>query len=275
MNVIVLIKEVPDMDRVRFDTEKGLVDRSSAEAEINPFDLNALQAAVNLKKNDGVHITALTMGPPKAERTVRDACARGADQGILLSDPGFGGADTWATAATLAAGIKKIGSFDLIICGEKSVDGDTAQVGAEVAEILGIPHSYYVEEILAVTESGIRVAVEGICGRQQMREMKLPALISVTKNTNVVELPEVIRKLWSLKAEVLRLNLHDISEHLSGESSGLKGSKTKVLKIHMPKETERNNRIYRDNFNDFQRDVLMELSKNNILRNRGGGDEKA
>lgn len=275
MNVIVLIKEVPDMDKVRFDTEKGLVDRSSAEAEINPFDLNALQAAVNLKKNDGASITALTMGPPRAERTVRDAYARGADRGALLSDSSFGGADTWATAVTLAAGIKKLGPFDLILCGEKSVDGDTAQVGAEVAEVLGIPHSYYVEDIHGATELSIKVTVDGICGRKQIREMKLPALISVTKNINIIELPEVMRKLLSLKTDIQKLGLDDISEYLPGESVGLKGSKTKVLKIHVPAEIRRDTRIYRNNFSDFQQDVFKELNKRNVLPDRGSEDEKA
>lgn len=277
MNVIVLIKEVPDMGRVRFDTEKGLVDRSSAEAEINPFDLNALQAAVNLKKNDYVHITAITMGPPRAERTLRDAYARGADQGVLLSDSKFSGADTWATAATLAAGIKKLGPFDLIICGEKSVDGDTAQVGAEVAEILGIPHSYYVENIIDVNGSDIKVTVEGICGTKQIREMKLPALLSVTKNINIIELPEVVRKLLSLKVDIAKLCYEDISEHVSCDSVGLNGSKTKVLRIHVPKEMKRDSRIYRDNINDFKKDVFAELSERNISQCRGNGNgyEKA
>ncbi|QIB68904.1 electron transfer flavoprotein subunit beta/FixA family protein [Aminipila butyrica] len=272
MNVIVLIKEVPDMDTVRFDTENGRVDRSSAEAEINPFDLNALQAAVELKEQ-GATVTVLTMGPPRAEKTVRDAYARGADLGVLLSDSKFGGADTWATSVTLAAGIKKLGAFDLVLCGEKSVDGDTAQVGAEIAEILGIPHAYYVEHIQNVSKDSIQVRVEDICGSKQVRELTLPALISVTKNLNTVQLPEIRRKLLSLNVPITKFGLEDMAGHTSQEQVGLKGSKTKVLKIYVPAEIQRNNRIYRDHFNQFQKNVWAELCKRNLLPNRGDQHE--
>ena len=127
MKILVLLKEVPDMEKVRFDSQRGVVDRSSAPAELNPFDESALQAALDLKRKTGAHVTVLTMGPPRAELTLQDACARGADAGILLTDRAFGGADTFATSRTLAAAIATL-DYDLILCGEKSVDGDTAQV---------------------------------------------------------------------------------------------------------------------------------------------------
>ena len=146
MNILVLIKEVPDMEKVRFDSERGVVDRSSAPAEINPFDESALQAALELKRKYGAHVTAMTMGPLRAEKTLQDAYARGADEGILLTDRAFGGSDTIATSKALSAAVAA-GDYDLILCGEKSVDGDTAQVGAETAELLGIPHAYYVDSI--------------------------------------------------------------------------------------------------------------------------------
>src|SRR6056297_1900876 len=153
MNIVVLIKQVPDMEKVKFDREKGVIDRKSAGTEINPFDLNALEAAVELKrKNEDIHITALSMGPPSAESALKEAIARGADQGVLLSDRNFGGADTWATSVTLAAGIKNMESSDLIIAGMQTVDGDTGQVGPEIAELLDLPHLSYVSNIEAIND---------------------------------------------------------------------------------------------------------------------------
>ena len=134
ISIVVPIKQVPDMERVKFDKEKGTVDRSSAPGEINPFDLNALEAAVQIKEKLGATVTTVSMGPPQAEAALRDALSRGADRGILLVDKAFAGADTWATSYTLASAIQRLGQTDLIVCGEKTVDGDTAQVGPAVAE---------------------------------------------------------------------------------------------------------------------------------------------
>jgi len=120
LNIIALLKQVPDIEEVKFDTEKGTLDRSSARAESNPFDLNALEAGVQIKEKLGGTITVVSMGPPQAESALRDALARGADRAILLTDKKFGGADTLATSYTLASAIKKLGNFDLIICGEKN-----------------------------------------------------------------------------------------------------------------------------------------------------------
>ena len=257
MNIIVLIKEVPDMTKVRFDSERGVVDRSSAEAEINPFDMNALQAAVDLKNKYGGKITALSMGPPRAENSLRDAYARGADKGVLLTDRRFGGADTCATSYTLASGIKALRDYDLIICGEKSVDGDTAQVGAQVAEFLDIPHAYYVEDIKNLNKNEIEVQIENLFGSKQIRKMQLPALISVTKNVASPRLPTVKRKLKSLETEIYKYGMADLKEYITEEEAGFKGSPTKVSKIHIPKEETRVSRIFRGNLQDF----IIEIKK--------------
>lgn len=258
MEIVVLLKEVPDMDRVKFDMEKGVVDRSSAEAEINPFDMNALQAAVDLKEEYGANITAMTMGPPRSEKSLKDAYSRGADKGILLTDRKFGGSDTCATSMTLAAAIKKVNRYDLIICGEKSVDGDTAQVGAEVAEFLDIPHAYYVEKIIDINEKEIVVVISKICGSKQVRKMKLPALIGVTKNMNMPKLPTLKRKLESLEVCVEKLGLEELQGYLSEEDTGFKGSPTKVSKIEIPKAPSRESRIFRDDPEGFIREFNAE-----------------
>lgn len=250
MNIVVLIKEVPDMEKVRFDSERGVVDRSSADAEMNPFDLYALQAAADLKNIFGAHVTALTMGPPGAVRTLRDAWARGADECVLLTDRAFAGSDTYATAGALAAALKTM-EFDLIITGEKSVDGDTAQVGAEVAEFLDLPHSYYVDKIINFEKALITVSVPEICGLSQTREMRLPALISVSKNISAPLLPTLDRKLESLNIEVSQKGIAALAEYLCPEETGLKGSPTKIAKIEVPKPETRESVVYRDNHSEF------------------------
>lgn len=265
MNIVVLVKEVPDMDQVKFDSERGVVDRSSAPAEMNPFDFYALQAAIDRKQEKDATVTVLTMGLPRAEKLLRDCYARGADRLILLTDKSFGGSDTYATAHTLAAAIQKLGDIDLIICGEKSIDGDTAQVGAEVAELLDIPHSYYVEKINGLSEHEIDVDLDTICGNKQSRRMKLPALISVSKNLNQVKLPTVKRKLASLKTEVEVWSFEQLEGWLSPEDAGFKGSPTQVVRIEVPREEFLENRIYRDNYQDFFEDVAELLKSINMI----------
>lgn len=246
MNILVLMKEVPDMERVRFDPERGVVDRSSAAGEINPFDRHALEAAVELKERTGGHVTVMTMGPPGAEKSLRDAWARGADQMILLTDRKFGGADTCATAQTLAAAIRMLGGFHLILCGEKSVDGDTAQVGAEVAQFLEIPHAYYVEEITRLDEKQAEVTVESLWGSPQKRVMRLPALAAVTKNINRPRLPSVNRKLASLNESPEVISLERLKGFLNQSDTGFAGSPTKVSGIEIPQKIQRSSKLFRE-----------------------------
>lgn len=250
MNIIVLIKEVPDMEKVKFDSERGVVDRSSAPAEINPFDESALQAALDLKERYGAFVRVLTMGPPRAKESLRDAFARGADDGILLTDRKFGGSDTIATSRTLAAAIEQE-TYDLILCGEKSVDGDTAQVGAETAELLGIPHAYYADSIELADEGRVRVTIENLCGNRQQRTMKLPALVGVTKNIGKLRLPSVSRKLESITKEFKTIGLENLPA-LSKEDTGFPGSPTKVAKIEVPSVEERESQIFREDSNAFE-----------------------
>lgn len=266
MKVLVLIKEVPDMATVKFDSEKGVVNRAGADAEINPFDENALQTAINLKrKYRDIEITVLTMGPPRAEKSLRMAYAKGADKLVLLTDREFGGSDTYATAKIISAAIKENDDYDVILCGEKSVDGDTAQVGAEVAEFLGIPHSYYVDSIeLNHGEKRVKVSVENICGKRQERIMVCPCLISVTKNAARPELPTVARKLESLNAEVKVLCMADISE-LSAANTGFSGSPTKVKKVVVPRIVTRNSYILRDDIDKFAGILSGVLSEKGLV----------
>lgn len=254
MNIVVLVKEVPDMERVQFDRERGVINRASAEAEINPFDRNALQAAVNIRQQlarggKACTITALTMGPSKAEKTLRDVYARGADRCVLLTDRKFGGADTLATSHTLAAAVRSLKAYDLILCGEKTVDGDTAQVGPEVAEFLEIPHCCYVEKIECGSDA-VEVTTAELCGSGQVRRMEYPALISVTKNIAAPTLPTLKRKLESLQADITVRSFSDISSWVEEARIGGKGSPTRVAKIEIPREEVRESKAY-DTYGEF------------------------
>lgn len=263
MKILVLIKEVPDMTTVKFDRERGVVDRAGADAEINPFDENALQAAVDLKEKYGdMEIVALTMGPPRAEASLKMAYAKGVNEAVLVTDRKFGGSDTFATSRILSAAIKQVPDVDMIICGEKSVDGDTAQVGAEVAEFLQIPHCYYVDQIAFEGEDKkqVKVKISNIGGAGQERVVQTPCLISVTKNAAMPKLPTVARMLESLEIPVTVYGIEDL-EGLSEQNTGFKGSPTKVKRVVVPQMIERESVIYREDIGEFAQklqDVMLE-----------------
>jgi len=238
LKIIVLVKQVPEIEKVRFDYEKGRLDRSSAGAVINPFDLNALEAAVQLKEKFGGGITALSMGPQQAAESLRDTLARGADKAVLLTDDKFAGADTLATSYTLASAIRKLGVFDLILCGEKTIDGDTGQVGPQVAEFLGIPHVAYVEEIKDVKED--KMVVKSKMGKNYyLIELSFPGLITVTKDVNTPRLPTLRDKLKVKKAEITVWNAKDLSDVSQKGYFGLSGSPTWVVKVYAPSTEKR------------------------------------
>lgn len=248
MRIIVPVKQVPDMSQVNFDTEQGRIDRGSAGVEINPFDLNALEAAAQIKAQSGGVVTAISMGPPLAESTLRDALSRGADDAVLLTDRAFAGADTLATSYTLAAAIRKLGEFDLVICGEKTVDGDTGQVGPEIAEHLGIPHVAYVSEIREVGKK--MVVVCEMEGDRYTIESGLPLLITVTKDINTPRLPAFSDKLKARKVKVEIWTAADLSDTADQSRFGAQGSPTRVHRITVPTEEGRKGQVFRDASNE-------------------------
>lgn len=265
MKIIVLVKVVPDMERVRFDSERGVIDRTSAENEINPFDLNALEAAVQIKEKMGGEVIALSMGPLNAKEKLKDAVARGADKAILLSDRRFAGADTKATSLTLSKAIQKIGQYDLLLCGLKSVDGDTAHVGAEVAEFLGIPHIYYVNNVVEIQENNMKVISETDYG-SYLLECKLPLLISVTKDINEPRLPSIRDKVRANKSEITIWNFDDFGEELGQDEVGIKGSPTMIKKIEVPPPIRRKGKIWKDDFSEALDEIIKILQLEKVNR---------
>lgn len=261
--IVVPIKQVPDMDRVKFNKEEGRIDRSSADTEPNPFDLNALEEAVKFKEEFGGEIVAISMGPSQADSTLKEALARGADEAILLSDKFFGGADTWATAYTLSMGIKKLGNFDLILCGEKTVDGDTGQVGPEIAEILDIPHAAFVSEVLERNNDSIKV-VSDAWGGSYVKKLEFPGVITVTKDVNVPRLPSLKDKMAARKAEIKLWGLDDFPE-VEKDDVGIRGSPTSVNKIEIVPEPKREGKIFRDDISKSVDKLIGVLKEDGVL----------
>ena len=198
LKIIVPIKQVVDVSHIKFgDDGVGTIENTTG-GEINPFDLNALEVAVQIKDKLGATINVISMGEQGADSILKDAIARGATEAFLLEDAAFKDSDTLATSYTLATAIRKMGDFDLIVCGEKSVDGDTGQVGPEIAEHLGIPNIAYVNNIESIGEK--LVVISDMDGEQHTIECGFPILLTVTKNINTPRLPSLRDKLNSRKA---------------------------------------------------------------------------
>ncbi len=230
MKIIVCIKQVPDTAEIKIDPETNTLVREGVPSIINPFDLHAIEAGLLIREKTGGNVTVLTMGPPQAEASLREAISMGVDEGVLLSDRAFAGADTWATSHTLAKAIQTLGA-DIVLCGKQAIDGDTAQVGPETAEFLNIPHVSYVRKIEEVTDTAVRVQRlmdEGY----DVVESSLPVLLTVVKELNIPRLPSLKGKMSAKKAEIKKMGLSDINA--DENNVGLKGSPTQVKNIFAP-----------------------------------------
>ncbi|HWR61854.1 MAG TPA: electron transfer flavoprotein subunit beta/FixA family protein [Clostridia bacterium] len=232
MKIIVCIKQVPDTNEVKLDPKTGTLIRDGVPSIINHDDMNALEEALILKdRYKDVEITVLTMGPPQADVALREALAMGADRAILVCDRVVAGSDTWATSNTLTAAIKKIGDYDLIFCGRQAIDGDTAQVGPQIAEKLDLPQVTYVQklEIDGGTVTAQRVLEDGY----EVIEVKLPCLLTAIKELNTPRYASVrgIFKAYREK-DVEIWTAKDIE--VDPEIIGLNGSPTNVRKTFTP-----------------------------------------
>ena len=231
MNIVVCIKQVPNTTDVRIDPVTNTLIREGVESIINPFDTYAIEEAVRLKERFGGKVTVVTMGPPQAENALREAISLGCDEAILVSDRKFAGSDTWATSYTLSCAIKKIGSFDIILCGKQASDGDTAQVGPGISTHLDIPQVTYVKKVEDISQSKAKVermTEEGY----DIVETPLPCLFTVVKEINTPRLPSLKGMMRSKSAKILKWNAEDIDA--DPKSLGLEGSPTRVVKIFTP-----------------------------------------
>ena len=231
MDIIVCIKQVPDTLEVGVNKETNTLIRQGVDSVINPFDLYAVEEGLRLREQFGGTVTVLSMGPPQVADTLREAISMGADRAVLLSDIDFAGADTLATSYTLARAIRKIGRFDLVICGRQAVDGDTAHVGPSLAEKLGIPHISCVIKIDEVTDKYMitgRMIEDGI----EKVKISLHGLITVSKGINEPRPPSLRGKITAVKSDITMWSAQDIGADAG--KIGLKGSPTRVVKMTTP-----------------------------------------
>ncbi|MBE6929102.1 MAG: electron transfer flavoprotein subunit beta/FixA family protein [Ruminococcaceae bacterium] len=233
MRIVVCVKQVPASNEVALDPKTNTIIRDSRNAVINPFDSHALEAGLQIKDQLGAEVSVLSMGIPACEDMLRDCVSRGADQAMLLTDRAFAGADTLATSYALSKGVQALGGADLILCGKMAVDGDTAQIGPELAQRLGIPHvtdvnwiEAYENELIVRRELGSRV---------QTLRVPLPAVITVTRDLGVPRLPSIAGVLRSASQDILVRNAGQIGADPA--QCGLKGSPTQVVKTFLPQRS--------------------------------------
>jgi len=240
LKIIVTIKQVPETGNVKMDPVTGTMKRDGVESIVNPLDLYAVEEAIRLKNEFGGEIIAITMGPPKADRALREVISMGCDSGILLSNKSFAGADTWSTSYVLAQAIKKLGEYDLILCGERATDGDTGQVGPGIATWLDITFTTYVSGVKEVKENSLVIERMVETG-YEILEIENPSLLTVIKEINYPRLPSLRGKQKARKLDIPVWGPEEID--VENKNLGLKGSPTRVVRISKPK-VSRNGELF-------------------------------
>lgn len=261
MEIVVCIKQVPDTTEVKIDPVTNTLVRQGVPSIVNPFDKNAVEAALQLKEKHGGKVTVISMGPPQAKDALKECLAMGADTAVLVSDRAFGGADTLATSYTLASAIKKLGHYDIILCGKQAIDGDTAQVGPEMAEHLGIAQLTYVAKI-EVEGDTVKVEREHEEGYEVI-EAKMPVLMSVVKSINEPRFPTVRGTMKANRAQIPELTAADLD--VEPQRLGLKGSPTQVRKIFTPPSRTQGVIIQKDTARESVVELIKKLSDAKIV----------
>ena len=234
MKILVCVKQVPGSSNVEVDPVTGVLKRSGIPSKINPYDLYAIETALSLTERFGGSVETLTMGPPQAKAVIQETVCMGAKKGTVLTDRKFAGADVLATAYTLSQGVRKCGEFDLILCGKQTTDGDTAQVGAELAEYLKIPN---VSNVLSIDDfqEGKLHATASLDEKIVSMAISLPCLISVDGDINTPRLPSYKIRKNLTEDSVSFLTFADFADHDEAHY-GLTGSATQVERIFPPEK---------------------------------------
>lgn len=263
MNIVVCVKQVPDTTEVKLDPVKGTLIRDGVPSIINPDDKAALEAALCIREQAGGKVTVVSMGPPQADVALREALAMGADEAILVTDRAFGGADTWATSYTIASAIKKL-DYDLIIAGRQAIDGDTAQVGPQIAQHLGLPQVSYVENIEAVNERSI-VLRRQFEDRYHIVEAQLPCLITVLSELNKPRYMSVSGVFDAYREKkVVRMTLADLEDVIDKSNIGLGGSPTRV-KQSFTKQPKGKGEKFETDADDAVRIIVEKLAEKHLI----------
>ena len=257
MNIVVCIKQVPGTNKVNVDPVTGTLIRDGVASKMNPYDLNALELALKLIEKNGGSLKVITMGPPAAKEVIREAIYMGAEGGVLVSDRKFGGADVLATSYTLCSGIKALGDYDLILTGKQTTDGDTAQVGSELAEHLGIPHAANIKE---VELDGDKLKyVSNLDNKIVTAKISMPCLLCADSEINTPRLPSYKRKVEYKDCEELikTITFNDV-EDKDESHYGLKGSATQVERIFEPDKKQDKQMFTEGDLTSTVYDILLE-----------------
>lgn len=255
LNILVCIKQVPGSSNVEVDPVTGVLKRDGIQSKMNPYDLYGLELALSLTEKYGGNTEVITMGPPQAKSIIREAVCMGASGGTVLSDRKFAGADVLATAYTVSQGIKKSGKYDLIICGKQTTDGDTAQVGAEVAEFLGLPNVANVLSVDDVSDGKLKVTAS-LDDKIVTMSVTMPCLISVDGDINSPRLPSY-KIQRTIGDDVVKVIGFDSFDDQNPDNYGLSGSATQVERIFPPEKN--NEKCSFDGTAEEQTDSLFEL----------------
>ena len=244
MKIVVCAKQVPDTTEVKLDPKTNTLIRDGVPSIINPDDKAGIEAALQLKEKVGGTVTVISMGPPQADAALREALAMGCDEAILVTDRAFGGADTWATSSTIAAALKKL-DYDVIITGRQAIDGDTAQVGPQIAEHLGIPQVSYAEEILEAAEDKL-VVKRQFEDRYHVIEIKTPCLITALSELATPRYMTVHGIFDAYREKEVKVwTLEELKDTVDMANIGLKGSPTNV-KQSFTKQAKGKGLYYKD-----------------------------
>ena len=254
MNIIVCVKQVPDTEKVKLNPETNTLIRDGVENIMNPYDAQALETALILKDATGANVKVVSMGPEQAKDVLKDAIALGADEAVLLSDRVFAGSDTLATSIALANAIKAAGEYDLILCGKQAIDGDTAQVGPEIAELLGIPQVTCAMKV-AFEDGKFLVERENESTAQTLA-VAGPVLVTVTRAEKEPRFASIKGKMKARKTEIPVLTGADVA--VDEKTVGLAGSPTKVVKVFTPQVAKIESEIMNEEDADKAVDMLVE-----------------
>ncbi len=261
MNIIVCVKQVPDTNEVKIDPIKGTLIRDGVPSILNPDDANALEEALKLKdKNPTAKITVVTMGPPQAKYMLRECLAMGADDAVLLSDRAFAGADTWATSNTIASAIRKIGNYDIIFAGRQAIDGDTAQVGPQIAERLLIPQITYVQNF-KYSDGKIQVQRQLEDG-YEIIETKTPVLLTAVKELNSPRYMKLSGIVDAYNREITEWSLKDLD--LEVHEVGLNASPTQVFRSFTP-EPKGKGKMLEGTPKEVVQKLVVELKQKHVI----------
>lgn len=238
MNIIVCIKQVPDTTNVKINPDTNTLIREGVSSIINPFDMYAIEEGLRLKEKFGGKVTVISLGPPQAIKALKEAVGMGADEAIQLSDRAFAGSDSWATAYALSLAIRKLGEFNIILCGKQAIDGDTGQVGPGIASQLGITQLTYVFKIIRLDPEAGTLTVERLLEEgREIVEARMPALLTVVKDINQPRSTTIYHIRRSSSMHIPTWTAADLPE-AEISKLGLKGSPTQVIKISSPPKRE-------------------------------------